>query len=117
MPPLFLAEEPPEFWWYPLVWPILFSGIGLWIYARAVASQRYEAAPKWKILWLVTSGVGLIFGLDQIRKFTDIVYLQVVKASGGKMMAGHIGAIAIPLLTILGILGYEKFAGPGRDKT
>ena len=113
MLPIF-ADEIPAHFSYPVIWPTVFTFLAIYIYLKAVAVQRFEKAPIWKIGWLISALVGLGFGLVQVQRMAfDSIYRAVVNDNGMKMTVTHYAAPAIPILLIVAILLYERMARPG----
>lgn len=99
-----LSCEKPQTWHEPLYVPILMSVVGLTIYGLGVLSETREMKPKpWKWAGLFFFLVALYSGGTLAWCMTDNFYRSLVSEYGKKMMLGHIGAFAIPLLSLIGV--------------
>jgi hypothetical protein len=111
----FLADELPTHWSYPLIWPTLLAFLAIYVYSKAFVIQKYGPAPKWKVGWLLIALFGLVLGLMQAYKMVEPVYRSVANENGLKMTYTHYLAGLAPLLTIIGVLLYDRFARPDRE--
>ncbi|MBI1756145.1 MAG: hypothetical protein HYR64_03460 [Fimbriimonas ginsengisoli] len=101
----FALVDPPRLWYEPLIAPIVLSAAALFIYVKAKGIEKFELAPRWKLLWLAPVLAGLVYGAAMAWRMTDPFYNGVLE--GNKRRMAHYASAAIPGFVLVGVLVFD----------
>lgn len=103
------CEMVPETWHEPLYVPVLFSLVGIGIFAAGKAQENREMKVRnWKWAAFFPLAIALYSGITTANCMRDYFYWStMMEFAAKKYGVSHFGALLVPIFSIAGILFWQ----------